>query len=533
MQSTQDHSVRQSGVFLTTPVLIMAIMGLVWILRMKFWGQPFQMDEGGYAYEAWTMGQGLVPYKDVYEHKPPGILVLYYLAFLVFGPSPLSVKVFANIYTLGTVLAVFLVTRKLAGSAAGCLAALLFAIFSPGPNIGGGSVNTEVFMVLPYTLAAYSFLKVVETGKRDGYFFVGLWTGLACTIKQVAVVNLFWVAGYLLVRMWRAKEWDIRARVVTDGLWVMVGAGLPWIPFLLYFYVKGALKEFYFWQVSFNLGYISSGQQNFPNFLIFVDRFREVLRENSLLWLLALTGIGWGRQGVSAGLTSGQTAASSSWKPMAWILMATWPVFSFLGVALGGRFYEHYFIQMIPSLAVLGGVGLQVLIHKIRSLGIDVLKRPAGPIMAGIFAWAFVVFIITEAPYYFKYNGDQISYHQYKTPLFSVTRFIGMYLKKHTQPDDLVFVWRVNPEINFYALRRTPTRSPVFVDWGAMLPMDLHEEVMQSLQQTPPKFIVVLEPMHSFTALAEYVHQHYQEENAPDLETLKKLIPFQVYRRKE
>ncbi len=533
MKSIKDHSLRPNVVFLSTPVLIIAIMGLTWILRMQFWGQPFQMDEGGYAYEAWVMGQGLVPYKDVYEHKPPGILVLYNLAFLLSGPSALSVKVLASIYTLGTVLAIFLVARKLAGSAAGCFAALLFAIFSSGPNIGGGSVNTEVFMVLPYTLAAYSFLKAIETGRRDGYFFAGLWTGLACTIKQVALVNLLWVAGYLLVRMWRAKEWDIRARVVTDGLWVMVGAVLPWIPFVLYFYVKGALKEFYFWQVSFNLGYISSGHQNFPNFFIFFDRFREVLSENSLLWLFALTGIGWGRQELSVGLRSGQTAASSSPKPMAWTLMATWPVFSFLGVALGGRFYDHYFIQMIPSLAVLGGVGLQVLIYKIRSLGVDVLKRPAAPIMAGIFAWAFVVFIITDAPYYFKYNGDQISYHQYKTPLFSVTRFIGMYLKKHTQPDDLVFVWRVNPEINFYALRKSPVPSIVFVYWGSMMPWDPHEEVMQSLKRTPPKFIVAMEPMNGFTALVEYVHQHYQEENAPDFDTLKGLIPFQVYRRKE
>jgi 4-amino-4-deoxy-L-arabinose transferase-like glycosyltransferase len=518
---------QQSNALLISLALV-AILGLTLLLRMNFWDQPLQMDEGVYSYIGWGMFDGLVPYKDVFDHKPPGIYMLYAVAFLLLGPTALSVKVFGTIYTLGTVLAVFQVARKLAGNAAGCLAALLYAIFSTGPNIQGGSVNTEVFMVLPYTLAAYSFLKVVETGRRDGYFFAGLWTGLACTIKQVAVVNLLWVAGYLLVRMWRAKEWDLRARVVTDGLWVLVGAVLPWIPFVLYFYVKGALKEFYFWQVGFNLGYINIGYQNFPNFLIFLDRFREVLTENSLLWLFALAGIGWGRQELSIGLRRGQNAESSSSKPMAWALMATWPAFSLLGVALGGRFFEHYFIQMIPSLAVLGGVGLQVLIHKIRSLGVDVLKRPAVPILAGVFAWAFVAFIMTEGPYYFKYNGDQISYHQYKTPLFSVTRFIGKYLGERTQSDDLIYVWRWDPEINFYALRKSP--SPYLIHWEQE--ETSYHITMECLRRAPPEYIVATFDLSIFPALEDYIRTNYQEETNDDLDELRRILSFRVYRRK-
>jgi 4-amino-4-deoxy-L-arabinose transferase-like glycosyltransferase len=90
------------------------------------------MDEGAYGYMGCGMLNGLVPYKDMYDQKPPGIFVLNSLVFLLFEPTALNVKIFASIYSLGSVLAVFVVTRKLAGREEGCLAALLMQYFLAG-----------------------------------------------------------------------------------------------------------------------------------------------------------------------------------------------------------------------------------------------------------------------------------------------------------------------------------------------------------------------------------------------------------------
>jgi 4-amino-4-deoxy-L-arabinose transferase-like glycosyltransferase len=529
MKSNADYSSRDGWAFPSTSLLFIAILGLTCILRMKFWGQPLEMDEGVYGYMGWGIHQGLIPYKDMYTTKPPGMWLILSSLFLLVEPTALNIQVFASVVTVGTVLAVFAVVRKIADQQAGLMAALLYGIFSSGPNIQGGGVNSEVFMVLPYTLAAYSVVRAVETGERRHYLLFGLFTGLACTFKQVAVVNLFWVALYLSFRIGQARDWDMRTHAATDGLWVAAGAMLPWLPFVIYFFFNDALGKFYFWVVSSNLSYIGDGYQKLPTFTIFLRSFKSVLSENSLLWLLALAGIAWCWEKTELQRNDGASYAPLSWQKTASGLMAIWPLFSMVGIGLGGRFFAHYYIQIIPPLAVLGGLGLRSLTCTIRTQGVDFFRRPTVIVVTGVFAWSLFLFVVTDVPIYFKYDVIQISQRQYDSPVFAVTRFIGKYIRGHTQKDDFVYVWAVNPEINFYALRRSP--SPILVHHNLHhFTWDPYEEVTQSLQRTPPKYIVALQPLFLFPALQEYVQRNCKTETTADLDKLKQLVPFEIYR---
>jgi len=524
MKFPKETSATSKRIRPSTLVLLMAGLLLTWILRMNFWGQPLQMDEGVYGYTAWRMLNGEVPYRDIFDHKPPGIYVIYSLAFFLFEPTALSIKAFATIYTMGTVLAIFSLGRKLAGRTAGLVAALLFGIFSSGPRIEGGGVNTEIFMVLPYTLAAYFLLKAVDTGRRRDYLFTGLLTGLACTIKQVAAVNLLWVGTYLILQIWSQKKWATVARVSYDGCLTVIGAILPWLPYFIYFYLNDALSEFYFWQVSFNLDYVAKGHGSISNLPIFYHQTKDILKENGILWLLAMAAIyyQWRKSTVS---NTKSRSPDQRWAKL--FLLTTWPLFSLLGVALGGRFFGHYYIQIIPSLAVLSGVGSIEIYRQVRDRGLEIVRTPISLLLTLLLAKALLLFVITDIPFYVSYNTDQISYHQYRTPLFSVTRFIGNYLGARTEPDELIYVWAVNPEINFYALRKTP--SPFLVHRREnRVPT---EEVIQSLQKSPPKYIVVIDELKRFTQLKDLIRQNYQEATDTELEELKQLIAFNVYRR--
>jgi hypothetical protein len=387
-------------------------------------------------------------------------------------------------------------------------------------------------MVLPYTLAAYFLLKLFETGSRKNYLYFGFWTSLACTIKQVALVNFLWLASYLVIRIWQRRQWDTVSRVLVDGFLVVIGAVIPWVPFLLYFYGKDALGNFYFWQVNFNFQYLAQGPQGLPHLSLFVARMISVLSENGFLWLAALAGIGC-RWPIIRRKVETSEQETESRQQTAWILMALWPIFSFLGVALGKRFFAHYFIQLVPSLAVLGGVGLLDLIRKVRSRGMGFLRRPAGVGMVVIFALAFLSFVMADARYYLKYDGMQTSLRQYNTPLFSVTRYIGKYLRERTEPNDLIYVWKVNPEINFYALRKSPSPYLIQSIMSYNLPRDPHQQVLESLHRSPPKYVVLMEEIVEFPALKDFIKENYRLETNLDLELLKKLHHFEIYLREE
>ena len=319
------------------------------------------------------------------------------------------------------------------------------------------------------------------------------------------------------------------ARTATGGLWVAVGAILPWLPFVIYFFLNDALSKFYFWVVSSNFSYIGDGYQSLPTFTLFSASFKKILCENGLLWLLALAGIAWRWEKPEESRSSGFDREPQPWRSTASVMLALWPLFSMVGVALGGRFFAHYYVQIIPPLAVLGGLGSRILAREIRTKGVEFFQRPTGIVVAGVFAWSLFLFVVTDAPFYIKYDAIQISQRQYNSPVFSVTRYIGKYLQDHTQKNDFVYVWAVNPEINFYALRKSP--SPILVhDNLHHFTWDPYNEVIQSLHRTPPKYIVAMQSLHIFPKLQEYAQENCKTETTPGLDKLKQVVPFQIYR---
>ncbi|MBE3134210.1 MAG: hypothetical protein IMZ55_12095, partial [Acidobacteria bacterium] len=74
-----------------------ALAGLVILfglaVRVVLLVQPIGGDPGIYAYVGGQILDGHLPYRDVFEQKPPGVLYTYAAAFLVFGRSMIAVQV--------------------------------------------------------------------------------------------------------------------------------------------------------------------------------------------------------------------------------------------------------------------------------------------------------------------------------------------------------------------------------------------------------------------------------------------------------
>ena len=54
-----------------------AIISAYFLLRLNIVDIPLNRDEGGFAYFGRLLSQGGTLYKDGFDHKPPGIWILY------------------------------------------------------------------------------------------------------------------------------------------------------------------------------------------------------------------------------------------------------------------------------------------------------------------------------------------------------------------------------------------------------------------------------------------------------------------------
>ena len=92
-----------------TIIILLLILALQIFLRIPFLGEPLERDEGAYAYIAQRMAVGQVPYRDIYDHKPPAIYFIYAGIFKLFGESAASIRYFTLFYSLILTFIIFLI----------------------------------------------------------------------------------------------------------------------------------------------------------------------------------------------------------------------------------------------------------------------------------------------------------------------------------------------------------------------------------------------------------------------------------------
>ena len=93
-------------------VALAAITLFAVALRLPHLGLPLDRDEGEYAYAAWRLLEGGLPYRDAFDLKSPGIYGLYALALALFGHGVEAIRLLAAIFVAGTVLAVYALGRN-------------------------------------------------------------------------------------------------------------------------------------------------------------------------------------------------------------------------------------------------------------------------------------------------------------------------------------------------------------------------------------------------------------------------------------
>jgi 4-amino-4-deoxy-L-arabinose transferase-like glycosyltransferase len=458
--------------------LTAGLMALTFGLRVPFWSRPLDMDEGLYAYGGWQLLKGVVPYRDLWDFKPPGAYFLNAFIFGITSPEAVNIYLVAALFGSLTCLAVYKIAYLLWGRSTALLSGIIFAFFSVSPYIQGCGVNTEVFMIAPLTWFLYAILKAAEGEDRTCYFYAGLLAGLALLFKQVAGVGM--LLGLIAVFGSAKPCRRNMRRALFSVAAFLAGVIVPWGAVSLYFLYNGALKELFFWQVVYPFTYMryTFHEQTWQR-----DLFRIVwaMQGTQILWLLSMVGLA---RVIKRGSSFGER------------LVGLFFPLSVLGVCAGWNFFPHYFVQMAPVVALFGARGVYVLYGMVRSKKSLVLASLA----IAVSLVAGILFSAAHYKFFVVYTGDEVSMHENvwgfpPFPLFGAARMLGLDLRHCTGENETLFVWKHHPEINFYALRKTPVRSPI-----VSLPdlPRLRQDVIRDLERAYPDYIVVFDLITPF-----------------------------------
>lgn len=487
------------------PLALIAVAVLAFVaMRAPFLSVPLERDEGEYAYIAQRMLEGEVPYRDAFDQKPPGVFVAYLLAFAIAGPTPLGIHLFLALWTAATAAVLYGLVRRLAGGSAAGFALLVFSLASADPRVQGHAANTENWMLLPLVLAAAACLRGWQRGDRVSWLACGFFAASACWFKQVAATDacLFAAAVFGDAVVGRPAP-SLRTALMRFALFAL-GDALASTPVLLYFAAVGALAPFMDAVFLHNLAYTQSSSvlEGLVNLLM---TLRLQLPSFALIWGLAITG--W----LLPGSTPGRVRHA----------LAAWWLASFAGATIGLHFRPHYFLQTLPALAALAGIGAAGLAEKLsRRQGARPWLAPAA-----LATLLVAVPLVVHRPLLLADSPAAVSRRIYGLNPFPEAAVIADQIRRNSRPDDRVFVVGSEPQILFLANRRSATRYIFFYPLTGDYPdaRARQQEAIDEVKAAQPLYIVWVDVVTSlqrtprsepliFDAALELIARDYQLE---------------------
>lgn len=314
---------------LIVPLLLLAF---TLIARAGSLGDPdYHVDETFYLLVGDAMRHGAVPYVDIWDRKPPGLFVFFWLLAGI-SRSVLVFQIAAILFTTATATLIAWIARRWASPHGALFAGLVYVAWLQ-PLLGGGGqapVFYNLFVVAAVALLVRDVARGRPTVSLPDAVAAALLCGIAVSFKPTAVVE-----GTFVVLAFTLCQWQrTRAVPATVRLFVAMGtaAALPTLAGFAWFWAQGQFGAF--WQATVVSNFLKAR----ANPELFGRTVRFLLLLSLPLTSVALLGHLRGRR------ESPDRAFAA--------LMLCW-----VGAAIGGflavpNFYSHYALALVPVLAV-------------------------------------------------------------------------------------------------------------------------------------------------------------------------------------
>ena len=226
-----------------------SLLALLLLLRWHLLDIPLERDESAYAYIGKRILDGQIPYRDVYEMKPPLLLYSYAALVAIFGYSQSALHWAAMVLSFWNGAWVMAIGGRYFGRFYGYIAGLCYILLAANPFACAIIAESEL-LVMGFVLPGIYCLMRWEYGRRSAppadartgqwwLFAAGMLLACGVLIKQTAVFFFGWALLPLLVVFAREKPLNGR-RLVRNSFAVGAGALVPAAAFALLMLAMGA-----------------------------------------------------------------------------------------------------------------------------------------------------------------------------------------------------------------------------------------------------------------------------------------------------
>jgi hypothetical protein len=446
---------------------------------------PFGRDQGVFAAAADILSRGGVPYRDIWDVKPPGGFYLYWASFALFGRSVMAPRALDVLWTLATAGVVFAIGKRLLSAWAGAAAALFLVIRYVGGNTYWNTTQPDGFASLPLCLAAAALIRAEEKQSARAALACGALVGLAILLKlTLGIFLLLPMAAAVLsqreairARLWRAVAYLLGCAVV-----LAVAVAVMWR--------AGALHDMIQVLITWNASYSrlrppmpmsSNPAYQTVHFLLGLP-YRYLFP----IGLLALVG--------AADLAFRPASARMRW------LVPCWALVLMASVWLQGKYYTYHWLPALAPLGLLAGQGLRALGHALqqwlpRAEARVVSVAGVGLVLAilALAYWRACEWPILRLTGRIPQSVLLTRYDHYGDFSLLADREVAAFIDRNTDRSEAVFIWGFEPLIYFLSDRRPASRFiytvPLVTDWSHR---EWRTELVRDLERSRPRYILVV-----------------------------------------
>ena len=483
--------------YLPRPATAVAI-ALAVVFSLPNFLYPLFEDAALYAAVGHWMREGLLPYRDLAEQKPPGMFVLTHLTEIVLGRSSFASR-------LGELIAIFAmagacarIARRLAGDAAVAPAVFIGVALSSSLFWGVAERGQVEWFQAAITAWGVSFaVGAIYRPHWHTAWLSGLLLGLACWFKPQGVFVAVGVGGVLIARLGAGHDWRGAARTAAQ---LVAGAAAISALFVAWMLATGIFDEFLHQMFVTNPQYLEQTER--PS----IGEAYEVATRWPWLSRAAFAALyGLTFSGVAWFLVPRTDRAERAWGGA---IIVAWLAGGFAQYYSGRYLFGYHKVIMVPAMAVIltcGFVaiwrliafytaervtprlqtGLLVAVTAALALTLSINDKHVSECKAAA-GWAFGGTSTAEIQ---SRYGKRLHYYHYPTQ-----RRLAADIEQRTAPDDYVMMIGRGGTFYLYVDRRPASRYLVtkwVLDTSRTDVRDHLDRLLADLQEHRPAYIAV------------------------------------------